>query len=1068
MMFMANDAGVVVYDGARWDVVETETAARAVALDKDGKLYVGGKSDVGCLDVNGQGRFEYRSFRKYLPEKAQQLTDVERVYCLGDNVYYVAENFIFTAKDDGKLATITATPVSGFAGSGTDGQSLFVNIDGKGLHTFSGGRLTPVPGGETLASSYIRFMAQSPDGKVYVGTENEGMFVGASGGKFLPMSGGANDLFRNAGIFTGSMGKDGSMLIGTYSGGAMHLSSTGAVLNRYSKAGGYPSDEIYSVFLDAENGAWIAHAYGLTLVRPSLPVFSYSGISGKITSIVEDGTKLYVGTLMGLFVGEVAGGGFAGAGLNAEVLSLKKIGSRLVAATNQGLYDVTGGAKTLYLNDIPCFSISDSRQAGRFYVCHAKGVNRFQADAGGVKDLGPIEGVNFEAVSVVEDGENLWLGTSSHGLAWVKGGTVVRYGGKDGLSDGAVYVRKIVGKPAFQTKSGMFDFLPGDNKFVLNEKYTKVFGPAPRDFYSESDTRYWLFTPTGLTLATLEASDFKFDDALPINVFNKKPEAFFLNDERVWVAHQEALMRYDRKREFSPNKDFSVLIRSIVIGRDSVYFGGAWSGARNAPVYFQPTDQTPTFPFSLNAVAISFAFPSYFNADGTQYRYLLEGSGETEWSPWQTQAEVKFAGLANGNYKFRLQAKNGVGVVSKEYVFAFAIATPWYKTVWAMLLFAVALGGVVFGAVKLNSARLVRQKEELEKIVKERTAEVQKQKAELEKSNQELAAAYENLTKTQDQLVQSEKMAALGQLIAGVAHEINTPIGAINAANANLEELLPRVLKSYPGVFNALTDKEKALFFDMIRRSTEQAVVLSSREERQYRKEISQFLEAAGVADADNLSRDLVKIGLFKDLDPFLPLFKLPTAHELMEMVAMVGKMQLNLSNIGLAVAKTQKIVFALKSYSHKQQSEDPVETDVVKGLETVLTLYSNQMKAVKLVKDFDPNLPVIMGHPDELNQVWTNMIHNALQAMNNAGELRVEAKHKDNNVVVKITDSGSGIPPEIMDKIFNAFFTTKPQGEGSGLGLDISRKIIDKHRGKIDVESVPGQTTFTVTLPVS
>jgi signal transduction histidine kinase len=385
-----------------------------------------------------------------------------------------------------------------------------------------------------------------------------------------------------------------------------------------------------------------------------------------------------------------------------------------------------------------------------------------------------------------------------------------------------------------------------------------------------------------------------------------------------------------------------------------------------------------------------------------------------------------------------------------------------------MLLFAVAIGGVIFGAVKFNSARLVRQKEELEKIVKERTAEVQKQKTELEKNNQELAAAYDNLTKTQDQLVQSEKMAALGQLIAGVAHEINTPIGAINAANANLAEQLPGVIKNYPGVFNGLTDKEKDLFFEMIRRSTEQAVVLSSREERQYRKEVSQFLEAAGVADADNLSRDLVKIGLFKDLEPFLPLFKLPVAHGLMEMVSMVGKMQLNLSNIGLAVAKTQKIVFALKSYSHKQQSEDPVETDVVKGLETVLTLYSNQMKSVQLIKDFDPAIPVIMGHPDELNQVWTNMIHNALQAMNNAGELRVEAKLKDNNVVVKITDSGAGIPPEIMDKIFNAFFTTKPQGEGSGLGLDISRKIIDKHRGKIDVESVPGKTTFTVTLPTS
>ncbi|MCS7085454.1 MAG: ATP-binding protein, partial [Bacteroidia bacterium] len=366
------------------------------------------------------------------------------------------------------------------------------------------------------------------------------------------------------------------------------------------------------------------------------------------------------------------------------------------------------------------------------------------------------------------------------------------------------------------------------------------------------------------------------------------------------------------------------------------------------------------------------------------------------------------------------------------------------------------------------SVRLERQKRELEKIVEERTAEVQRQKAELEKNNLELAAAYDNLKKTQEQLVQSEKMAALGQLIAGVAHEINTPIGAINAANANIVELLPGILKSYPEAFNTLAEKEKELFFEMIRRSTEEAVALSSREERQYRKEVAQFLESAGVQDAEILARDLVKIGLFKDLDAFLPLFKSPAAGRLLEMVAMIGKMQLNLNNIGTAVAKTQKIVFALKSYSHKQQTEDPVETNVVKGLETVLTLYNNQMKAVKLYKDFDSDLPPVKGYPDELNQVWTNIVHNALQAMSYAGELRVEAKRVNGQIVVRITDSGAGIPPEIMDKIFDAFFTTKPQGEGSGLGLDISRKIVEKHNGRIAVESVPGKTTFSVFLPVA
>ncbi|MDW8334736.1 MAG: hypothetical protein RMM53_11015, partial [Bacteroidia bacterium] len=589
MLFMANDAGVVVFDGSRWEVVETQTAARALALDKDGKIYVGGKSDVGCLDVNAKGEFEYRSFRKYLPEKARALSDVERVYCLGDWVYYVAENFVLTAKDDGNLATISITPIERYAGSGSDGEKLYINLEGKGLHVFSGGKLVPVAGGEVLASSYIRFMAKTAEGKTYVGTENEGLFVGAAGGKFSPLGGAAGETLRNEGIFCGAAGRDGSLLLGTYSGGAVHISSSGGVLGVYSKKTGYASNEIYSVFIDSEDGLWIAHAVGLTLVHPSLPVAFYPDFAGKITSVVEDGDKLYVGTLSGLFVGGVFGGTFVGTALKAEVLTMKKIGGRLVAATNMGLLDVTGGGSTFLMENTLCTSIfASGRNEAQFYACHAGGVNRFEVRGGGINNLGPIEGVNFEVTSIVEDGEDLWLGTAAHGLALVRGGKVVRFGSREGLSDGEVRVRKIGAKPVFQTKSGLFDYLPGDNKFVLNERYTKVFGPLPNDFYAESETRFWLFKPTGLVLATLQGENFQFDEALPVNVFNKKTEAFALSEERIWVAHQSELVRYDRKRAYSPRTDIYALVRNITVGRDSVYFAGAWPGKRNAPVYLPP------------------------------------------------------------------------------------------------------------------------------------------------------------------------------------------------------------------------------------------------------------------------------------------------------------------------------------------------------------------------------------------------------------------------------------------------------------------------------------------------
>jgi len=156
-----------------------------------------------------------------------------------------------------------------------------------------------------------------------------------------------------------------------------------------------------------------------------------------------------------------------------------------------------------------------------------------------------------------------------------------------------------------------------------------------------------------------------------------------------------------------------------------------------------------------------------------------------------------------------------------------------------------------------------------------------------------------------------------------------------------------------------------------------------------------------------------------------------------------------------------------LKSYAHFDSKQEKVQANLHDGIETVLTLYQNQLKhGIEVVKNYG-NLPKIVCYPDELNQVWTNLIHNALQAMDYKGMLTIETQQHEANIVLKFTDNGTGIPPEVITKIFQPFFTTKSAGEGSGLGLDIVRKIVEKHEGTIAVESVPGQTTFTVSLPI-
>ena len=333
--------------------------------------------------------------------------------------------------------------------------------------------------------------------------------------------------------------------------------------------------------------------------------------------------------------------------------------------------------------------------------------------------------------------------------------------------------------------------------------------------------------------------------------------------------------------------------------------------------------------------------------------------------------------------------------------------------------------------------------------------------------NEELADALQKLKIAQQELVQSEKMAALGQLIAGIAHEINTPLGAIQASISNISTALDNSLQQLPQLFQQLSPAILGDFFALLEIALQNSETLSFREERQLRRQLKQELEAREINDASSIAAALVKIGLTKDIARFMPLLQEENNSLIVEAVCNLSLQKSNSQNIMLAVARASKMIFALKSYIRSDRALQKEKAQLTEGIDLVLAIYNNQLRQGINVRKIYGDIPQIMCYLEELNQVWTNLIHNAIQAMNGKGNLEITVGQQQNNIFVQVTDSGCGIPPDIQEKIFEPFFTTKPPGEGSGLGLDIVRKIIDKHQGTIEVESQPGQTTFTVWLPV-
>ncbi|TGK30354.1 sensor histidine kinase [Leptospira yasudae] len=347
--------------------------------------------------------------------------------------------------------------------------------------------------------------------------------------------------------------------------------------------------------------------------------------------------------------------------------------------------------------------------------------------------------------------------------------------------------------------------------------------------------------------------------------------------------------------------------------------------------------------------------------------------------------------------------------------------------------------------------RLIELTETLEEKVKSRTRE---------------------LENAQSQLIMSEKMASLGIMVAGIAHEINTPAGVINGAADNLDQNMNYLVRNIFDIVLLARNRKLRKNFELAllhllrdKKNSE----LDSREKFRLKNELKEEMKNMnfGPALTSELSNFIIENQIGEERKYIYSIILKDDDRGYL-MLKNATNINRNIKNIRYAIRNVVRIVKALKSYSHLDQSKTFSPANIIEGLETTLVILHNQVKyGIEVIRNFQ-EIPLVTCNPDELNQVWTNLIQNAVQAMKGKGRIEISVFPTDGTVIVQIEDDGPGIPARIQDRIWDPFFTTKDQGEGTGLGLGIVKGIVEKHKGKITLTSNPGKTVFRVELPIN
>lgn len=968
----------------------------AICEDADRRLWIGTEAGLFQLDKNNFELIPFdlgelnasASIKVIMEDRAQNLwigTETRGVFRLSAGGKALQQ---FSQEVDGmqsnSINQIIETP-SGQLYVATDASFAIFEPETQSF------RLPDLKGplGESLSRSEVEAIAADEAGNLWLGTFDNGLFYFEVERSILMK---ISPFLASTASPTGDpitsllIDRSGLLWIGTYLGGLHAFLSKDQQFNIFAQAEA-SSAEVYAVHEDMEQQLWLGKADGLEVYDAN----------GNLVQEAEDEVAAILPDHQGnIWLGTI------GSGLLKWTAGTAWPPMEVVVELPPNDFSLVGGINAL---------LEDEQH--QLWIGTLEGVVVID-ETGQLKDRFKTERTDSLSLSnnevhvlFGEKNGTIWVGTDE-GLSYYddgffklninsEAGAVLRKSAVYDIEqspDGAFWIATSEGLVQIAPDKQAARLFSSNNPEVSSQLYGLLFD-ATGDLWASSAKGIWRVKTAPFSEEISLVSYLATDGQLPCDVFNIGAHFKTQDDRLIFGCKGEAV--WFRPREVWQNEYRPpAIINSFQIGLEEVDFRDPESPLKQ---HISQTDRIVLEP-GLYRITLGFTALNFIRPDANSFRYRMD-KVDKDWIYDRGNRIAEYP-LSSGSYVFRLQAANNEGIWNNEETrLEIIIQRPFTQTIWFFLICLVILAIAVFAFVRFRTRQLEQTQRRLEVKVAERTEEVNKK-------NEALEQTLEELKEAQTQLVEQEKMASLGQLTAGVAHEINNPItfvsGNITPLKRDIDEMM-EILKGYEEEVKAQGLEAKFKRINQLKDQLDYDFLL---------EEIKQLLE--GITEG---------------------------------------------------AERTAEIVRGLRNFS--RLDEDVLKlANVNQGIESTLLLLRSELKdRVEIVKDM-PGMPDILCYPGKLNGVYMNILTNAMQAIDGPGKIYITTRHLGDKVTISIRDTGKGMPEEVQKRIFEPFFTTKDVGFGTGLGLSITYGAIEMHKGKISVKSKPGEgTEFLIELPV-